>query len=155
MEEEVHYRVGWISAGIMLGIAIVADLLQAFLTFTLAFAVASDIVTIIAESCIFFYFWICGVHFTRGKGSFGRLMGFFVTTAIEMVPIVDALPTLTFDTLYNIHSARKADRQLFKEQQEQKQAKLVLQRAQEEQVARYYAQQANDNQEPEEYQQAA
>lgn len=156
MEEQVQYRIGWMSAGFILGVAVVADLLQVLFTLLVVFAPASIIVTVVAEGIIFFYFWVCGVHFMRGKRSLGRILGFLLTTMIEMVPFLDGLPTLTADTFYNIHSARKEDRELHKEKQEQAAAMAAAEAAQQEQLARaYYLSAANDNEEDEEYREAA
>jgi len=155
--EGVQYRIGWLAGGLMLGLAVVADLLQILFTLVVVLAPASDIVTIIAEGGIVFYFFIRGVHFLKGKGSTGRIVGLIVTSVIEMIPFLDALPTLTFDTWYNIHSSRKADREEYKEKQEQLAAETAAQAAQEEQQVRAYLhyQAANDNEVEEEYQEAA
>jgi hypothetical protein len=100
---------------------------------------------------------VSGVSFMRGKKSMGRMVGFLVTSVIEFIPILDALPTLSIDTWYNIVSSRAEDRQLFKEQQEQARAQAQAEVAQDEVIAReYYRRQAaNDNEEAEEYRKAA
>lgn len=119
MEGQVEYRIGWLSACLMLSIAIVADLVQILFTLFVALAPASIIVTVIAEGCIVLYFFLRGVPFVKGKGALGRILGLFVASLIELVPFLDALPTLTIYTIYSIHSVRKEDRALFRERQAQ------------------------------------
>ena len=127
MEAQVQYRIGWISASLMLSIAIIADLLQILFTITVILAIAGDIVTVVAEGFIISYFLLRGVHFLKGKLSLGRILFFLVTLIIELVPILDALPLLTADTIYNIYSSRKEDRLAFTE----KQAQLAARRSEE------------------------
>lgn len=143
MEEPVlRYRISWVSGGIILGIAAVADLLQIILALTVFLAILGDVVTFIAGAIIWLFLMFNGVSFLRGKKSTGRFIWFFVTAVIELIPVLDALPTLSFDTWYNIISSRSEDRLAFKQQQEQYAKEMAAQAAQEEQLARYYAQEA-------------
>lgn len=156
MEEPVlAYRISWVSGGIILGIAVLADLVQFFLALTVVFSFVSDIVAVVAGAIIWLFLLASGVSFMRGKKSFGRLGGFLVTAVIELIPILDALPTLSLDTWYNIVSSRSEDRLAFKEQQEQYAQEMASQVSQDEELVRaYYLQAANDN-EAEEYREAA
>lgn len=141
MEEPVlRYRVPWSTGGIILGIAVLADLAQVLLALTVALSFLGDIVTVIAEGIIWIFLMFSGVSFMRGKKSTGRLVWFLVTTVIELIPILDALPTLSLDTWYNIVSSRSEDRLLFKQQQEQYARSVAAQAAKEERIARYYSQ---------------
>lgn len=145
-EPRLTYRVPWATGGIILGIAILADLLQVLLALTVALSFLGDIVTFVAGGIIWLFLMFSGVSFLRGKKSTSRLIGFLVTAVIELIPIVDALPTLTLDTWYNIVSSRSEDRLLFKQQQEQYAKQMAAQAAQQEAAARYYAQQAASGQ---------
>lgn len=143
-EPRLTYRVPWATGGIILGIAILADLLQVLLALTVALSFLGDVVTFVAGGIIWLFLMFSRVSFLRGKKSTGRLIWFLVTAVIELIPILDALPTLSLDTWYNIISSRSEDRLLFKQQQEQYAKHSAAQAVQEEALARYYAQQAPD-----------
>jgi len=116
--ENVTYRIGMVQACFMVGVAVIADLLQVLLDLTGILAIASDIVTFLAESVLGIWFMINGVQFTSGKRALSKFLTAFGTTIIELVPIIDALPTLTIGTIFIIHASRKEDREKTKEAQE-------------------------------------
>lgn len=146
MEEPVlRYRVPWTTGGIILGIAVLADLVEFLFALIVALSFFSDIVTVIAEGIIWLFLAFSRVSFLRGKKSTGRLIWFLVTTVIKLIPVLNGLPALSPDTWYNIVSSRSEDRLLFKQQQEQYAKHRAAQAAQEEALARYYAQQAPDD----------
>ena len=157
----VKYRIGWVSALLVVGVAIVADLLQVVLALTVVLSPAGDFVAVIGEGMIFIYFIFRGVKFIRGKGAGGRMAGLVVTSVIELIPIVDALPTITLFTLYTIHSSRKEDREAFKLKQEQQGKAAAEQQSQDQALQQaYYVQQmrlraANDRAQEEEGREAA
>lgn len=117
-EPKLEYRIGWVSGGLVISVAVIGDLLQVLLSLTLVLSPGDDIVTVAAEGFITLYLNFKRVSFFRGKRALGRVLGLIFTWIIELVPIVDALPTLTADAIYNIHSARSEDRTMFKEAHE-------------------------------------
>lgn len=134
-EPKLEYRIGWVSGSLVLSIAVIADLLQALLSLTLVLSLGDTIVTVAAEGMITVYFNIKRVGFFRGKKALGRVLGLVFTSIIELVPLLDALPTLTADTIYNIYSARSEDRMLFKEAQDRWVAQMRRERQEEEAYA--------------------
>ena len=113
----ITYRIGMIQACFMVGLCVIADLVQVLLDLTGILAIASDIVTFIAEGTLGIWFMINGVQFTSGKRAVSKFLTVFGTTIIELIPIVDALPTLTIGTIFLIHASRKEDREKFKDAQ--------------------------------------
>ncbi|HWU24579.1 MAG TPA: hypothetical protein VN086_02405 [Candidatus Paceibacterota bacterium] len=114
-EPQLTYRIGWVGGSMLVGFAVLGDLLQVLLSLSIVFAPASDLVTLIVEGFIVFFFFIRGVNFFKGKKSFARIMSFLGETAIEAVPFLDGLPTLTAGTIYQIHSARAEDKLEYEE----------------------------------------
>lgn len=110
-EPQLTYKISWVGGLLIIALALAADLLQIFLSFTIALSPANIIITIMVEGGVFFYFLIVGVPFIRGKRALGRLFGWLFTTIIELVPILDAIPTLTFGVVLSVHSSRKADKE--------------------------------------------
>lgn len=163
-EPKLTYRIGGIGGGLIVSIAVVADLLQVLLSLTVVFALGDDIATIIAEGLIAFFLFIRGVNFFKGKKAFARVMSFFGETVIELVPFVDALPTLTAATIYQIHSTRVEDKLEFQEKHAaweaamERQIKREVANAQAAYQARLQRTRvlaANDNDSEEEYSEAA
>lgn len=114
-EPQLTYRIGWIGGSMLVGFALVGDLLQVLLSLSVVLALADDLVTLIVEGFIVFFFFIRGVNFFKGKKSFARIMSFLGETAIEAVPFLDALPTLTAGTLYQIYNTRAEDKLEYEE----------------------------------------
>lgn len=103
----------------MISVAVLGDLLQILLTLTVFLAVADDIVTIISEGFIAVWFFFRGVRYFGGKRSLQKAVTMFVMTVVELVPVLNAIPTLTIGTIAIIRASRAEDREEFKERQEQ------------------------------------
>jgi len=110
-EGTVTYRIGTVQACFMVGIAIIGDLLQFLLSLTGILAIGADVVTFLTESILGIWFMISGVGFMSGKKATSKFLNVIGTTVIELIPIVDALPTLTIGTILLIRASRAEDRE--------------------------------------------
>lgn len=162
-EPQLTYKVSWVGGSLVAAFALIGDLLQVLLSLTVVLSLGGDIIAAIVEGIAVFYFAICGVPFMKGKRSFGRLGAWLITTVIELVPLLDALPTLTLGVIFTIYSSRKEDREAFEiahaeweaaMQQEEQRNFQIAARDYEMRAREASAIAANDNDE-DEYQEAA
>ena len=112
-EGSVPYRIGTVTMIFMLGFAIIADLLQFFLTLTVVLALGSYLVTFLAETILFIWLLLLRVSYFGGKNASKNLVAVGASLITEMIPIIDAVPAITAATAYVIWNSRKEDREKF------------------------------------------
>ncbi|MDB4991943.1 MAG: hypothetical protein JWL75_188 [Parcubacteria group bacterium] len=107
---KVTYRIPTTLAWFMGGICVIADGLQLILDLTGALAPGTFLVTIFDEGIISAIFLWRGVTYTSGKKALPKLLTLFGMNVIELIPILNALPTLTIGVVLIIRSSRAEDR---------------------------------------------
>lgn len=120
--ENVHYRVSMVSAGFMVAFAFFADIFQVLLTLTGVLIVVSGIVAFIVGGGISLWLRICGVSFMDGKKGVQKFLTILSTSVVELIPLLDALPTLTIGTIILIRTARAEDVAKARAEQQKNQA---------------------------------
>ena len=137
-EPQLKYSIGWFLGSFLIGIAAVADLLQVFLTLTVVFAIASDIVTAFVEGLILLCIFLrVGLRVIRGKKNVQRILSLLGETVIEGVPILNALPTLTIGTWYQIHTFRAEDKEKYLEAHARWESEVRQSRDEDEQLSQW------------------
>lgn len=110
-------RVGNLSAGFIVGLAIIFDLIQILVSFlhVIPFVgnaiavVVAWFVAVVALLIFGLWFWWLGVNYFTGKRAGLKLLAVFGTFVIELVPLVDALPAITAGVVLVIIASRVED----------------------------------------------
>lgn len=100
-------RVGNVTAGLLVGAALLVDGLQFLLTLTVVGSVVASVVTPIVAFCFWLAFAMMRVKYT-GKGG-RKLMIAFASVIAELVPFVNALPATTLGVIGIIVESRIED----------------------------------------------
>lgn len=109
-------RIGNITAGLMIGLALIVDSLQFFLSlFAAVEAIGWGVVALawfvsfLAFIIFGFWFFICRVNYFTGKKAALRLIAVFSTFVLEIMPIIQALPATTAGVIAVIVTSRIED----------------------------------------------
>ncbi|MBP7741612.1 MAG: hypothetical protein KA104_02905 [Candidatus Pacebacteria bacterium] len=103
-----RYRISGVTAGFILCLTILVDLLQIFLTLTVIGSVVSFFIGIVLCIGLWLIFTLHGVKYS-GTGGLKKVAASFGTMALESVPIIDALPFATIGAFIIIRETRKED----------------------------------------------
>lgn len=102
-------RISGTTAGFMLAVAAILDGLQVLLTIPVIFAPLSILVTFLA-ACIFgIWFAILGVSYVSGKNAGLKLFSAAGSLVVELVPLLDGLPTIVAGVSGVIFATRLED----------------------------------------------
>jgi hypothetical protein len=110
-ESKVDYRIGVIAMFFMLAMAVIVDGLQFVLQFIPGVGqVIAWLLAFVTGGFYFMWFHLLGVGYMSGKLAPVKLGGILVGSVIELVPIINALPTLTPTVLTLILASRIEDK---------------------------------------------
>jgi len=112
------YRISGVTAGFILCTTILIDLAQVLLTLTVIGSIASFFLGVILCFGLWLIFTLHGVKYS-GTGGLKKAAASFGTMALEVVPVIDALPFATIGALIVLSETRKEDK---KKQMDLKQA---------------------------------
>ena len=103
------HRINTITAGLMIGVAVLADGIQFLLTLTVIGSIVAMFISAFVWIVFLIWFALCGVsYFDRGGATRGLIM---LTSAItELVPFINAVPALTLGVVALIIHSRMEDR---------------------------------------------
>lgn len=105
----MSYRIHTIMAGLMIGLAVLADGIQFLLTLTVIGSIAAIFVSAFVWIVFLIWFAVCGVsYFDRGGAVRGLILISSVIT--ELVPLINALPATTLGVVALIIHSRIEDR---------------------------------------------
>ena len=90
----------------MITVAVIFDIIEIILTILVVGLIANRILTLIEYLIYWFWFKAKGVSFTGNAKAASRMGGTFVT---EMIPLLGALPGLTYGVNSTIKITRKED----------------------------------------------
>ncbi len=148
---KVKYRVGLLTLSSALVIAFIVDGLQFLCTFIEwipGVMLIPMFLGVVGSGIITLIYSLKGVSYTSGKKAMQRFLAIFATAAIEAVPLVDDLPTLTADALFTAMSSWQEDRENHAENlKKQSAAARANRHAQEQAEAQFAARQAQASQE--------
>jgi hypothetical protein len=102
------YRIGGVTAGLMIGTAIAFDAVQGLLTLTVVGSLLSFLVTIVAGIIFALWFMFNGVSIF-GQNAAKKALISLSSFVVELVPLIDALPAITFGVVALIAQARTED----------------------------------------------
>ncbi len=105
-KKEKKERISSIEAMLMIGVALVIDLVQAFLEFILVGIVLNPFISIFAALTFWFWFHAKGVSFMSGK----KIATSSVSALIEIFPILGGLPALTVGVLAMVSIVKTEDK---------------------------------------------
>lgn len=105
----MNYRIHTITAGLMIGVAVLADGIQFLLTLTVIGSIVAMFVSAFVWIVFLIWFALCGVsYFDRGGATRGLIM---LTSAItELIPFINAVPAITLGVVALIIHSRIEDR---------------------------------------------
>ena len=105
----MNYRIHTITAGLMIGVAVLADGIQFLLTLTVVGSIVAMFVSTFVWIVFLIWFALCGVsYFDRGGATRGLIV---IASAItELVPFINAVPAITFGVVALIMHSRAEDR---------------------------------------------
>lgn len=92
------HKVGNVTAGAMVAVAVVIDILQGLLTLTVLGSVVSLFISLIAGFGFWLWFAILGVSYLS-KGAGKKIALSAATFVIELIPFVNAIPAMTVSVL--------------------------------------------------------
>jgi hypothetical protein len=107
----VKYRINLITAGFMVGFALIVDGVQFLFTLTGVLAIANSIISILAEFSLWLWCMLVGVNYFGGKQASKNIIAVLTAIVVELVPVLDALPAFTTQTIILIYNSRVEDRQ--------------------------------------------
>ena len=107
MNEEKKHKIGNVTAGLMLLLALIADGLQFLLTLSVLLLPLSLLVTFLFGVGFALWFFILGAY--SGKGAEKKVLTSLVSMVAEFVPVINAVPAITAGVLINIVLSRVAD----------------------------------------------
>ena len=107
---EKRKRIGAIQAMLMLGVAVMIDIIQIFFLFFFGIGlIVNRFITIFAFMTFFLWFALNGVTFLTGKMYKEKMFRFFGVAFGEFIPIIGSLPLWSFGIYFTIKSVRKED----------------------------------------------
>ena len=106
-----RYRVGMVTAIFMVGLAVLVDIAQFFLTLTVLLALGSLFLTFLAASIFFVWFLILGVSYFGGRKAGVKILAAAGGLVAELVPVINALPATTVAVVTVIAISRIEDRE--------------------------------------------
>lgn len=131
----MQQRIGNVTAGAIIGIALIIDGLQFLLTLTVVGSVIAAAMTFLAGFGFWLWFSILGVKYVGKDGSKKLLIG--ITSLItELIPVVDALPATTLGVVLIIIQTRIEDARTNAGKKVTQRTALAAARAQKMQAAR-------------------
>jgi len=90
---EKKHKIGNVTAGMMIAVAALIDIIQGLLTLTVLLLPLSLFFTFLGLGIFFLWFALCGVKFNPANGK--NLLTMLGATAIEIPPFINGLPGLT------------------------------------------------------------
>lgn len=111
-------RIGNISAGLMISVALIFDAIQTILTFIGIGIIVGPFISLWSFLTFFTWFKIKGVTFIDRAGG-KKVAAWAGTFLLEAIPGLNSLPGITIATIATIIFTRIEDRTLSKEQQQQ------------------------------------
>jgi len=102
------HKIGNVTAGLMVTVAILIDCAQALLTISVFLLPLSVLVTFISTTMFFLWFGIRGVKYIGNDGG-KKLLIMLATTVAELAPVINALPATTFGVIGIIVQTRFDD----------------------------------------------
>jgi hypothetical protein len=87
------HTIGNVTAGLMIGTALLIDGAQFLLTLSVVLLPVSEFLAVAAAVMFFLWFLILGAY--TGKKSWQRMMTTGLAAVIELVPVIGALPAVT------------------------------------------------------------
>jgi hypothetical protein len=148
--DNVQYRVPWGIGSLIIGVAIMVDVLQFFAEFIPGAGLfVAFFLGVLGYAILFLWFALRQVSFATGKKALAKILTTFMSAVIEFLPLLDALPMTTVNTVFVIIWSRAEDRDKAKEDAEKAvaAAEVEMQQAQAyaAQAARMEQQAANEN----------
>lgn len=105
---EKEHKIGNVTAGMMLVAALLADGVQALLTFSVFLLPLSVLITFMTATMFFLWFALSGVKYIGNDGG-KKLLVALSSTVAELVPVINALPVTTLGVLGIIVQTRIED----------------------------------------------
>lgn len=103
------YRIGTITAGLMIGVAVLVDGLQFLLTLTVIGSLVAMLVSAFAWITFVLWFALLGVsYFDRGAATRGLIL--LSSIIVELIPLVNALPATTLGVVALVIHTRIEDK---------------------------------------------
>lgn len=106
-EEKKKHKIGNVTAGFMLLLALVADGLQFLLTLSVLLLPLSLLVTFLCSVGFILWFFILGAY--SGKGAEKKVLTSLVSMVAEIIPVINAVPAITAGVAINIALSRLDD----------------------------------------------
>lgn len=103
--DENEKKIGFFTILLMLGVAVVIDIVQFILALFVVGLVINRFISIFAFMLFFLWFLLNDVSFLSGKRWLSRTISFFGSAGGELVPVVGALPLWTIGIYLTIRSA--------------------------------------------------
>jgi hypothetical protein len=92
----------------MVAVAIGFDVAQLFLDGTLIGSIGAPVIDFMAATCFFIWFAVLGVNYS-GKNGATKMLISLASFIVELIPIIDALPAITFGVAALIVQTRLED----------------------------------------------
>lgn len=104
---EKKHKIGNVTAGFMILLALIVDGLQFILTLAVALIPFSLLVTFIAGIGFALWFFLLGAY--SGKGAEKKVLTSAVSVVAEFIPVINAVPAITAGVVLNIVLSRLDD----------------------------------------------
>lgn len=103
------HRIGTVTAGLMIGLAVLVDGIQFLLTLTVIGSIVAMLISAFVWITFLIWFALCGVsYFDRGAAVRGGIV--IVSAITELVPFINAVPAVTLGVVALIIHSRIEDR---------------------------------------------
>lgn len=106
-DEKKKHKIGNVTAGFMILLALVVDGLQFLLTLVVILIPLSLLVTFIAGIGFALWFFLLGAY--SGKGAEKKVLTSGVSLVAEFIPVINAIPAITAGVVLNIILSRLDD----------------------------------------------
>ena len=107
---EKRRRVGAAQSALMIGIAVVVDVVNIILVLVVGIGlVANRFIAIFVFMAFAFWFALNGVSFLTGRMSMQKMFRFFGPAFGEMIPVIGALPLWSLGIWLTLRSVKKED----------------------------------------------
>ncbi len=103
------YRISGVTAGFIICLTILVDLSQILLTLSVIGSIVSFFLGVILCFGLWLIFTLHGVKYS-GTGGLKKVAASFGTMALEIVPVIDALPFATIGAIMVLNETRKEDK---------------------------------------------